>query len=150
MHIEDGWDIINILFWAIIGIISCTFCYGVMQRNMTVYTLDDKSALKGVVDNTPDPYQWCVRDYLLMLMVADEYCPDPKSVDIVFPGSSQDTRIVFDDDYLVNMSGRLQKYYIAYLNQHVDEDIKTYDYYYDDTDLDSGRWRFSTSEDLGN
>ena len=52
--------------------------------------------------------------------------------------------IKFDDDYLVNMSGRLQKYYIAYLNPHVDDKIDSYDYYYDDGDPSSGRWRFNT------
>lgn len=145
MHLEDGWDIVNIMFWTVVGIISCVFCYGCIQRNMTVYTLNDKSALVSVTDNTPTPYQWLVRDYLLMLMVADEYCPEPQQVDIVFPGSSQNTLIKFDDDYLVNMAGRLQKYYIAYLNPHVDDKIESYDYYYDDGDPSSGRWRFNTT-----
>lgn len=145
MHLEDGWDIVNIIFWTVVGIISCVFCYGVISRNMTVYTLSDKTAMTAVTDNTPEKYQWLVRDYLLMLMVADEYCPAPQSVDIVFPGSSQNTKVEFDDDYLINMAGRLQKYYIAYLNGHVEDKISEYDYYYDEGDVNSGRWRFITS-----
>ena len=142
MHLDDGFDVVMLLFWIVIGILSCSFCYGIIVRNMAVYTLPDKSSLTGVVDNTPNKYRWTVRDYMLMMVVADEYCPDPAKIDIKIGGSMADTLLEFDDDYLLNMEGRLQKYYIAYLNGKVDYEITGYDYYYDRGV--PGRWRFTT------
>lgn len=140
MHLDDGFDIVMLLFWLITGVLSCSFCYGVIAKNMAEYTLHDKSALTGIVDNTPNKYQWTVRDYMLMMVVADEYCPAPGQIDIRFGNSQADTLVTFDSDYLLNMEGRLQKYYISYLNGKVDYTIDSYDYYYEEGV--PGRWRF--------
>lgn len=143
MHLEDGIDILHALFWIVIGLVSVVFCYGQIARNLQPYALPDKSAITAVTNNTPDDYQWYVRDYILMLMVADEFAPLPAAVDIKFGGGSQDTLIKIDDDYLKNMEGRLQRYYINYLNTRVDQPIVEYDYYYEGTG-ENGRWRFRT------
>ena len=84
MHLDDGMDLVSLMFWLIVGLMSTVFCFGVVAKNMKPYTLPDKSAITAISDNTPDPYQWYVRDYLLMLMVADEFCPEPKAIDIQF------------------------------------------------------------------
>lgn len=140
MHLDDGVDLIILLFWVIVGMVSVTFCYGVVSRNLQPYTLPDKSSLTAMKDNTPDPYQWTVRDYILMIMVADEYCPDPKAIDIKFGSSMESTLIEFDSDFLTHMEARLQDYYIDYLDTRVDREITSYDYYYGTGE--EGRWRF--------
>ena len=143
MHLDDGFDLVNLLFWLVIGIISTAYFYGAIMKNTMYYQMPDKSALTAVADNSPDPYEWYVRDYILMLMVADEYCPDPKSVDLKIGNTNQDTRVVFDSDYLTNMEGYLQQYYIKYLSNRVDQPITGYDYYYENGG-EKGRWRFTT------
>lgn len=140
--IHDASDIVELLLWLVTGITSMVFCAGVVMTNLQPYTLEDKSAITAVTNNTPDPYDWTVRDYLLMLMVADEYCPDPKCVDIKLGISSQDTRLYLTNDYVVNKGGRLQKYYVNYLSARVDDPIVSYDYYYEG-EGENGRWRFT-------
>lgn len=111
--------------------------------NLGSYTRTDKTALISAQDNTPEPYQWYVRDYLLMMMVADEFCPAPQAIDLKIGESQRNTIVKFDADYLKNMEGRLQRYYISYLHDIVDQPISSYDYYYSDTE--EGRWRFYTN-----
>ena len=141
--IQDAVDIIEVMMWFVGGLLSIVFCGGIVLANLKPYTLPDKTAISSITDNTPDSYQWTVRDYLLMLMVADDYCPEPKMVDIKLGDSLQDTRLVLDSDYVVNKAGRLQKYYINFLNSRVDNDITGYDYYYEG-EGENGRWRFYT------
>lgn len=143
MHLDDGMDLVALMFWLIVGLMSTVFCFGVVAKNMKPYTLPDKSAITAISDNTPDPYQWYVRDYLLMLMVADEFCPEPKAIDIQFGNGAQDTLIEINDEFLKNMEGRLQRYYIRYLNTRVDQPISSYEYYYEG-EGEKGRWRFHT------
>lgn len=142
MHVDDGIDLLHLLFWLAIGIASTTFCYGLVFKHMQPTPLPDKSAITAIKDNTPEDYQWYVRDYLLMLMVADEFCPEPKAVDIHFGNSQENTLVNIDEDYLKNIEGRLQKYYINYLNTRIDQPIESYDYYYQEGE--KGRWRFQT------
>lgn len=143
MDIDEGIDLLNLLLWAVIGIVSVVFCYGQIARNLQAYSLPDKSTVIAARDNTPEPYQWYVRDYILMLMVADEFEPEPAAVDIKFGDSQEDTLVKFDANYLKNMEGMIQRYYINYLNTRVDQPIVSYDYYYEGTG-DNGRWRFKT------
>lgn len=143
MHLDDGFDIVSIILWAAIGIVSVCFCLGIIMGNLGSYTRADKTALTSAQDNTPEPYQWYVRDYLLMMMVADESCPAPQAIDLKIGESQRNTIVKFDADYLKNMEGRLQRYYISYLHDIVDQPISGYDYYYSDTE--EGRWRFYTN-----
>lgn len=143
MHLDDGMDLVSVIFWLVLGLVSTVFCLGIVTKNMRPYTLPDKSALTAISDNTPDAYQWYVRDYLLMLMVADEFCTEPKAIDIQFGNGSQDTLIEINGEFLKNMEGRLQRYYIKYLNTRVDQPIEYYEYYYEGTG-EKGRWRFHT------
>lgn len=143
VHLDDGFDIVSIILWAAIGIVSVCFCLGIIMGNLGSYTRTDKTALTSAQDNTPEPYQWYVRDYLLMMMVADEFCPAPQAIDLKIGESQRNTIVKFDADYLKNMEGRLQRYYISYLHDIVDQPISGYDYYYSDTE--EGRWRFYTN-----
>ena len=140
--LDDAVDVVTLIFWLIAGIGSIAFCAGIVMRNLQPYTLPDKTAMVSYADNEPEKYQWTVRDYLLMLMVADEYCPPPQLVDLKLGASAQDTRLVLDHDYVINKAGRLQKYYINYLSARVDDPITSYDYYYEGEDGEGGRWRF--------
>lgn len=141
MHLDEGFDIATLMMWIVIGIVSMVFCYGVVMTNCVPYTLPDKTSLTAMSDNTPTKYQWYVRDILLMMMVADEYCPDPKAIDVQVGETEQDTLIKFDSDYLQNMEGYLQQYYIRYLHNIVDQPISAYEYYYEGIG-ENGRWRY--------
>lgn len=143
MHIDDGFDIVSVILWAAIGIVSVCFCLGLINANLNSYTRTDKTALTSARNNQPEPYQWYVRDYLLMMMVADEFCPEPQAIDLKIGESQRNTIVKFDADYLKNMEGRLQRYYISYLHDIVDQPISGYDYYYSDTE--EGRWRYYTN-----
>lgn len=142
MNLDDGFDIVNLIIWAAIGIVSVCFCLGIISRNLTSEVRQDKTALTSAQNNQPEPYQWYVRDYLLMMMVADEYCPAPRAIDLKIGATNQNTLVEFDSGYLTNMEGRLQRYYIQYLSTRVDNPITGYDYYYSDGEV--GRWRFYT------
>lgn len=139
--IQDAIDIVEVMMWFIGGLLAIVFCGGIVLTNLKPYTLPDKTSITAITNNQPDSYQWHVRDYILMLMVADEYCPEPRMVDIKLGTSEQDTRLIMDDEYVVNKAGRLQKYYINFLNSRVDEPITGYDYYYEG-EGEKGRWRF--------
>lgn len=141
--LDDAVDLVELILWMIAGIGSIAFCASVVMTNLQPYTLPDKTAIVSESSNDVEPYQWTVRDYLLMLMVADEYCPPPQVVDLKLGPSAQDTRLVLDHDYVINKAGRLQKYYINFLSARVDDPITSYDYYYEDEDGDGGRWRFT-------
>lgn len=138
--IHDATDVLTIMMWFTAGVMSLLFCWRIVSTNLEPYTLADKSSIE-LVGEAPEPYQWTVRDYLLMLMVADEYCPEPKCVDLKLGVSMQDTRMEFNESYVANLEGRLQKYYINYISGRVDDPIVSYDYYYEG-EGENGRWRF--------
>ena len=45
MHLDDGFDIVSIILWAAIGIVSVCFCLGIIMGNLGSYTRTDKTAL---------------------------------------------------------------------------------------------------------
>lgn len=139
--IHDASDLVELILWLLGGILSISFCASVVMKNLQPYTLPDKTAAVSATNNQPEEYEWKVRDYLLMLMVADDYCPEPKCVDLKLGNSTQDTRLVLDHDYVINKAGRLQKYYINYLSARVNDPIVDYEYYYEG-EGENGRWRF--------
>lgn len=109
---------------------------------MRSYTMSDKTAVVNISDNTEEPIEWTVREYLLMLFVADEFQPDPAAVDIQYAGSGGvDTTIKFDQDYQKNKAGRIQRYYIDFLSNKVDKKITNVEYVYDWSG--NGKWRFT-------
>ena len=139
--IHDASDLVELIFWLLGGVVSIAMCMGVVMTNLQPYTLPDKTAAESAANNQPEEYEWKVRDYLLMMMVADDYCPEPKCVDLKLGNSTQDTRLVLDHDYVINKAGRLQKYYINYLSARIDDPIIDYEYYYEG-EGENGRWRF--------
>lgn len=140
--IQDAIDIVETIMWFVIGLMAIVFSGGIVLKNLQPYTLPDKTSITATTNNEPEHYQWYVRDYILMLMVADDYCPEPKMVDIKLGSSMQDTKLILDSEYVVNKAGRLQKYYINFLNSRVDKPITAYDYFFEGENGEDGRWRF--------
>ena len=75
LGISEFFDLFLLVMFLAISMISYTFMYTTIKKDRTMYELEDKTALRQVVDNAPVPYQWTTRDVILMLVTTDGYHP---------------------------------------------------------------------------
>lgn len=143
MEIDSGLDVLIWILCIVVGLNICLGGISKVTKYMAVQRLPDKTLVKVYQGEDPEEYEWTVRDYLLMLMVADDLAPEPRAVDIQFGNSQMSTLVEFDTNYFKKMEANLQQYYINYLNNRIDTPIESYDYYRKTGEKD--RWRFKTA-----
>lgn len=136
--VSDFFDMFMLIMFIAISIITYTFMYNYMNKDHTMFILEDKTALRQVVDNSPIPYQWTTRDIILQMVITDGYHPQlANGLEIVNNGTPMPT-LYLDKSFSDRKETLIQSFYIDHLHGLMDRNVSEFD-----IDYSSGtpKWR---------
>lgn len=136
MQVDEGMDLVTLLFVILLGFGVCIYCMNSMFDSLHSYMRADKTSPVSMESNEPTPPTTTVKDILLMLVVADEYQTGTKAIQV-----DAGAIVTMDQDYLNNMGSRLARLYNEQLGGVRDKTITSIKYELEGT---VPRWVYST------
>lgn len=126
LGISEFFDLFLLVMFLAISMISYTFMYTTIKKDRTMYELEDKTALRQVVDNAPIPYQWTTRDIILMLVTTDGYHPKlANGLELVHNGNVMPT-LYLDKDFSDRKETLIQSFYIDHLHGLMNNNVSDF------------------------
>lgn len=120
--IDDGMDLLISALATVLLLTICIWTLGSV-RNSSETAIDERIALDSIyVDAATQPEQ-TVQDFLMCLVVGDEYMPTPKSFTFIDGDSGTSYSIVVDENFLADRVGRIHAAWENFFNGKMNKKI---------------------------